>query len=366
MTDAQIRDQAEQKKADREWGKRLEAIHKNIHRGPKQAEAQAELAAIQDPRAVPAIFREFAGRKVSDQRIAVQLFGQISSRASTRALASLAVFSSDPDVRRLATESLRSRDVLDYLGGLLALISDPLKYEVRPVNGPGSTGVLFVEGEQFNVRRLYSPPALSVTPQIGDIITFDEFGQPLINRPTGVFGAFTPYTSILSNDRIASVTKALGDAGVPNASQLVSGMVPPNIGSTQETLRNGDIRTTSYGVQSQLMQQISVAQIAFENQRAARSAQAQLEDDVRAIDAINEARKAITQHVLTVASDASRLNLGKEPKAWRDWLAERSGSIRKALPTKPTIDDMIVLRYNPVAVVLPSVKTTSAVKITET
>ncbi len=38
-------------------------------------------------------------------------------------------------------------------------MSDPLKYEVKPVGGPGSPGVLFVEGQQFNVNRFYAPPA---------------------------------------------------------------------------------------------------------------------------------------------------------------------------------------------------------------
>ncbi len=42
---------------------------------------------------------------------------------------------------------------------MIGLLRKRVKYEVRPVGGPGSPGVLFVEGERFNVQRLYVPTA---------------------------------------------------------------------------------------------------------------------------------------------------------------------------------------------------------------
>ena len=67
---------------------------------------------------------------------------------------------------------------------LVGLLIDPYKYEVKPVGGPGSPGVLFVEGEKFKVNRFYAPPAApDITPQPGDIITYDQNGMPIINRP---------------------------------------------------------------------------------------------------------------------------------------------------------------------------------------
>ena len=35
------------------------------------------------------------------------------------------------------------------------MLRKPFKYQVRPVGGPGSPGELFVEGERFNIQRLY-------------------------------------------------------------------------------------------------------------------------------------------------------------------------------------------------------------------
>ena len=51
---------------------------------------------------------------------------------------------------------------------LIGMIRKPFKYQVRPVDGPGSTGVLFVEGEKFNVERVYRsmPVDPSLLPQV--------------------------------------------------------------------------------------------------------------------------------------------------------------------------------------------------------
>src|SRR4051794_10678844 len=138
MTDAQIADQAEQAIADKEWGARLKKIHHEIHRGRKQAEARAALAEVVDPRAVPAVFREFGAGGTNDQAIAIQLLGQVDSPMASKLLAVLAVYGKTPDIRRRATETLRGRNPDEYLAILVNLLADPLKYEVRPVGGPGS------------------------------------------------------------------------------------------------------------------------------------------------------------------------------------------------------------------------------------
>ena len=58
---------------------------------------------------------------------------------------------------------------------------DPLKYEVKPVGGPGSPGVLFVEGEQFNVARFYAPPPPpNIVPRARRHHPFDRSGMPVI------------------------------------------------------------------------------------------------------------------------------------------------------------------------------------------
>ena len=77
----------------------------------------------------------------------------------------LAVSSKSPSVRRLATQTPRNRDIRDVVGWLIALIRKPLKYQVRPVAGPGSPGALFVAGQKLNVQRLYEPPPMPAIPR---------------------------------------------------------------------------------------------------------------------------------------------------------------------------------------------------------
>ena len=45
---------------------------------------------------------------------------------------------------------------------LVNLVRKPFKYEIKPGSGPGSSGVLFVEGERFDIRRLYNFPGIQV------------------------------------------------------------------------------------------------------------------------------------------------------------------------------------------------------------
>ena len=186
-TDAQIADEQEQKKADKFWGQHLKKVHKDIHGNngkPKEVLAQAELGKISDPRAVVSVYREFGGGGKSDQLILVDVLTRMDKPISSKVLALVAVYGKTTDVRRRAIDILRARPSDDFLDLLVGLMIDPFKYEVKPVGGPGSPGVLFVEGEKFKVNRFYAPPAApNITPQPGDIITYDQYGMPIINRP---------------------------------------------------------------------------------------------------------------------------------------------------------------------------------------
>ena len=158
MTDEQVAEEEASKAAFRLWVTRLSKWHGQIHGGKHQAEAAAAIAAIDDPKAVPAVYAVLGKHGPIDQAIAVQIFGQIPGRESSKVLAVLSVYGASDLVRSLATETLRQRDPDEYLATLVGLLVDPLKFDVRPVGGPGSPGILFVEGEKFNVRHFYAPP----------------------------------------------------------------------------------------------------------------------------------------------------------------------------------------------------------------
>jgi hypothetical protein len=315
MTEAQIAEAEEQKKQDRIWGPRLGKIHKDIHgaNGVKRREqAQASLDAIADPKAIPSLYREFGHSGPVDQLILVQVLGQIDKPLSTQVLAMMSVYGRTPEVRRRATENLRGRPAGDFLELLVGLMVDPLKYEVKPVGGPGSPGVLFVEGQQFNVARFYAPPAPNIAIRPGDIVSFDASGMPMISQPVGVVASGSVH-------------------GVPGSKTLVS-----------------QTRIVEY-------QQYSVGQIMAETQKAAVAAEAQLEGDIAQVQAINADRRRFNDIVITVAAYATGKNPGPTAKDWRDAIAAEKKYAKQPSrpPEKPTITEMVPLAYQPV--VVPSI-----------
>ena len=149
-----------QKAADKVWDAKLEKLRDGLAGSPsKHAAAVRDLALVDDPRAVPSIVRTFAAREPM-QTVAVQLLGQIDSRDASRMLAVLALDSRNAEVRRHASETLRRRDPREWADLAIARIRPKIKYEVKPVGGPGSPGVLFVEGERTNLQRIYRPSDL--------------------------------------------------------------------------------------------------------------------------------------------------------------------------------------------------------------
>jgi hypothetical protein len=314
VTDAQIAEEAEQKKAEKHWLPQLKKIHKDIHgtNGIKKKEyAQADLDKINDPRAVVSLYREFAGGGNSDQMLLIEVLGRIDSPTSSKIIALMTVYGKTPEVRGRATETLRGRRSDDFLDLLVGLMVDPFKYEVRPVGGPGSPGILFVEGEKFNVNRFYAPPAApTIIPQPGDVITYDQYGMPIINRPVGV-------QAILGEKK-----------GVPGSKTLA---------------QQKEIDIIQYA-------EISPSQLAMEAQRGALVAEAQLEADVNMIKLINKSRNEFNNLVIAVAKATTGKNPGNTPKDWRDALLAGNGVSRQSSPTplKQTYGEMVSLAYNPV------------------
>jgi hypothetical protein len=311
-TDAQIAEEQEQKKADKFWGPHLTKVHKDIHGAngkPKKDLAQAEFDKISDPRAVLSVYREFAGGGKSDQVILIDVLNRIDKPISSKVLALIAVYGKTTDVRRRAIEILRDRPSQDFIDVLVGLMTDEFKYEVRPVGGPGSPGVLFVEGEKFNVSRFYAPPAApNIMPQPGDVITYDQNGMPIINRP-------------------------MRQSTIMGAKQGLSG--------SKNLLEEKEQAIIEY-------EQISPSQLAMEAQRGALVAKSQLEADVNMIKSINKERKKFNDLVMAVAKEATGKDGGKTPKEWRETLAGGSASSKKAPAAKRTYGEMVALAYNPV------------------
>jgi len=311
MTSNQIVAEEAQKKADKDWSVKFKKWHKEIHGGKKQAEAQAAFDAVVDPIAVPSIYREFCGGGAVDQAIGVQLLGQIEGPIASKAIAVMAVYGKSPEVRRHATEVLRGRPSEEFLDMLVSLMKDLMKYEVKPVGGPGSPGILYVEGERFNARRFYAPPPPpTYNPRPGDSIGYDANGFPTVSRTT---------TINTTGPRV----------GVPGSKTLV----------------------TETDSQKSVTETYSFANAYMEAQKAAVNAQSQLAGDIAQIDRINEGFRLFNELVMSVAQAATGKSPGRTAKDWRDLLAkgkdERYAPKPRQVASKPTFDEMVPLAYLP-------------------
>ena len=107
-------------------------------------------------------------------------------RAASRALAILALMSRSAEARQEAVQILRNRDARDFAPLLIGMIRDPIKYEVKPVRGPGQTGELVINDGTTNRKRLYTPlaePNVALRP--GDRIIMGPDGLPVLSRFAG-------------------------------------------------------------------------------------------------------------------------------------------------------------------------------------
>jgi hypothetical protein len=303
VSEAEYAEDTELKKADKRWGPVLKRVHKDIHGTngeARRAIAEAEFNKITNPTAVVPAYREFAGGGETDQWLLLDLLLRIETPSSSKVIALIAVYGKTKEIRRGAIEELRTRKSEEYLELLTGLMTDEHKYEVRQVGGPGSTGILFVEGQKFNVRRFYAAPAApNLIPQAGDIVAYDPVGEPIIIRP------------------IAEV--ALDDAQ--------------------------SIPKTELAKQARMGQyvEISPIRVEAEAERGAIEAGRQLNRDVDMIKLINKERKEFNELVMKAAKEASGKDFGKTPKEWRENVLGKGFSKLD----KPTYPEMAVLDYTP-------------------
>ncbi len=158
-----------QKHADQQWKPRLEKL-RDAMESPvetRRLKAEREVYQVTDPRAVPAVFRTFGSGNERMQLVSIELLSQIDGPMASLCLLAIAIEKPSNEVRDRAGRALALRDPRDVIDLLIRLVRKPFKYEVKPGNGLGTTGVLFVEGERFDFRRLYRFP--DVLPQFAAI-----------------------------------------------------------------------------------------------------------------------------------------------------------------------------------------------------
>src|SRR5262249_12017190 len=137
--------------------------HKRMHlpgRGPQadrsRTEAVARVGAVEDERAAPAIWKEFAF-DARHHGLTVRVLGRIRTAPESQRLAAQALISSDAMARPEAAEALRGRDPSGFGELLVNLMNRRLSYKIIDVPRPDQSAakMMLVDGEKADFAYLF-------------------------------------------------------------------------------------------------------------------------------------------------------------------------------------------------------------------
>ncbi len=212
-------------------------------------------------------------------------------------------------MRRAAVETLTRRKADDVLMAWIGLLRAPIKYEVRQVAGPGSPGVLFVEGEQFNFRRFYAPPSVAQTPacsSTGHRRTAACARPSLARRPPP--GTAPPTGSQMRRERSV----------IPPCTSIDYTWAPP-------PPPPGPTKSYQQYEKSVLQAQIDRDFALDETAKMAEGAQAQLQHDVNVVEEANATIRERNARLSEALRRVAGQDLGEDREAWLKWWMKRKG-----------------------------------------
>jgi Pretoxin HINT domain len=225
-----------QKRADKEWKPRLEKLRDAVESTieTRRLKAEKELYQVTDPRAVPMIWKVFASGGEKAQLVAVELFSQIEGPGASFCLLVLAIDKPSSEVRSRAARAITFRDPRDTIGWMINRLHKPYKYELTRGTGSSSTSSLLLDGERFDLRRLYRSPELNVNLAYSKV----HFNM---QRMPGVTEQIVLTNRLMASQWGLMVAEGLEETG--RANQLVERTIDDDIRSIEET--NAQINETN-------------------------------------------------------------------------------------------------------------------------
>jgi hypothetical protein len=243
----------------------------------RKAAALENFAQIVDPRAVPSIVATLGSGTPDHQLIAVETLARIDGPAASKELARLAVLGGSAAVRAAATEALKGRVLRDFGSMLVETIRSPIRYEIQPVQGPGSQGALMVETTRFRMLRTYdAPPAFQLARSFRGYVGYAPDGMPVVAAGAEL-------------DRLR--------------------------------LQNAELQAVNLErIKARTLDLLAAANLK------AMATQQLIADDVTAIEAFNAESAALNQRVIPVLqSVAAAPDLKNDENAWNTWWYDRLG-----------------------------------------
>jgi hypothetical protein len=335
-----------QKHVDRQWKPKLERIRDGLDsKDPsRRARTDEAIAQVTDYRAVPMIWAVMMRGPEKSRIAAVQMFGQVDGPAASNALAALAIFNPSPDVRARATETLARRDPRDVIGRLIGLVRKPYRYEVRKVDGPGTVGRLFVEGQQFNLQRFYLDPPMnpeSIPTRIfAPSVPFDPFSLQNMMLVSAAMNGMTVTPVGPSQATAQQAARALA-ANPGNAAAILknAAAAPPAAPNATSNLVYQTLAQAAY-------RDMQIASVYQSVAQQSQNLQQQLAADIQSVETTNAGINELNGRVLPVLGMITGQDLGVDPEKWNAWWADQLGYIYQSnTPTnKPTYTDRMMAR----------------------
>jgi hypothetical protein len=311
-----------QRKADKPWKSRLERMRDSLDSKDRarRAKAEEDIADVKDARAVPMIWAVLLRGSEKSQLAAVTILAGIDTRTASNALAALAVYSQSAVVRRRAVVELKKRDQRDFVGKLISLVQKPFEYEVKELNGPGSTGQLVLKRDKSETAFTYQFPGVdpSMLPRyFSSSVPFDPFNAQNLTLAAYAAGAFN---------------STFPGAGSPNGTMgAISGM---NSNNPTTNLVNA-----TYALAALRDLQVGMA-VARDIQMTNEYLQRKLQSDIQLVERTNQTIEQLDERVLPILKEITGQDLGVEPEKWKKWwaielgyLAEPDADPKDAKPT---------------------------------
>ena len=331
-----------QKHADRQWRPKLEHIRDGLDSRDPARRGRAEQTAreVSDPRAVPMIWAVMLRGTDRSRMTALQMLGQIDGPQSSNALASLAVLHPSAELRARATQILTRRDPRDVIGRLIGLVRRPFRYEIRPVNGPGTDGVLFVDGERYNIYREYQDPAiepLALAPRLfAPSVPFDPYSP---QNMALAFAAMTG-TNVTPMSLTPGAAQQAGRAiavSPSNAGSILKGAAsPPSAAAGAGGFVYDALAAAAY-------RDLQIAEEYRQIQQVGQALQQKLQRDVQTVEATNLRIRQNNARILPVLGLLTGQDFGSEPEKWRAWWTDQLGYVYQSSDpaAKPTFTETL-------------------------